>query len=157
MSGNTKGVLRTLRPAVVLAVARAETRTTRRLIHYWLFAALTVGIGCMVYAQLAMTHGDYSGTASGLGTFNPQFYVGLFGAYFYLWLFVGLIFFAFEIRNSSRWPRDPTRGTRVLVLPPRRRRDSFSPRWGLPAWGATTCTRLSPTANRRLGSEPTRR
>ena len=94
-----------LRPAVVLAVTRAETRTTLRLIHYWLFAALSVGLGCMVYAQLAMTHGDYSGTASGLGTFNPQFYVGLFGVYFYLWLFVGLIFFAFEIRNRDERDR----------------------------------------------------
>ena len=101
MPWHTAGVLRTLRPTVVLAVVRAETRTTLRLIHYWLFAALSLGLGCMVYAQLAMTHGNYSGTASGLGTFNPQFYVGLFGAYFYLWLFVGLIFFAFEIRRRD--------------------------------------------------------
>ena len=94
-----------MRPTVVLAVARAETRTTLRLIHYWLFALLSVGLGCMVYLQLAVTHGDYSGTASGLGTFSPQFYVGLFGVFFYLWLFVCLIFLAFEIRARDQRDR----------------------------------------------------
>ena len=90
---------------VVLAVTSAEIRTTLRLIHYWLFAALSVGLGCMVYVQLAVTHGDHSGTVSGLGTFNPQFYVALFGAFFYLWLFLVLIFLAFEIRTRDERDR----------------------------------------------------
>ncbi len=90
-----------MHPTTILAVARAEIRTTLRLIQYWVFALLSVGLGCLVYAQLAMTHGNLSGIASGLGTFSPQFYVGLFGAYFYLWLFVGLIFLAFEIRTRD--------------------------------------------------------
>ena len=97
--------LRTLRPTVVLAVARAETRTTLRLIHYWLFALLSVGLGCVVYMELALTHGNLSGFASGMGTFSPQFYVGLFGVYFYLWLFVCLIFLAFEIRARDERDR----------------------------------------------------
>ena len=94
-----------MRLPIVLAVTRAETRSTLRLIHYWLFALLSVGLGCWVYVGLAATHGDFSGTASGLGTFNPQFFVGLFGVYFYLWLFVGLIFLAFEIRTRDERDR----------------------------------------------------
>ncbi len=94
-----------MRTTVILAVTRAEIRTTLRLIHYWLFALLSVGIGCMVYVQLAATHGDFSGIASGMGTFSPQFYVGLFGVFFYLWLFVGLIFFAFDIRSRDERDR----------------------------------------------------
>lgn len=69
-----------------------------RLVQYWLFALLSIGLGCFVYVELAVTHGNYSGIAAGLGTFSPQFYVALFGVYFYLWLFVGMIFLAFEIR-----------------------------------------------------------
>ena len=38
-----------MRTTVILAVTRAEIRTTLRLVHYWLFALLSVGIGCMVY------------------------------------------------------------------------------------------------------------
>ena len=91
-----------MRPTVILAATRAEIRTTLRLIHYWLFAIVTVGVGCMVYVQLAVTHGDLSGIASGLGTFSPQFYVGLFGPFFYLLLFVGLVFFAFDIRSRDQ-------------------------------------------------------
>ena len=36
-----------------------------------------------------------------MGTFSPQFYVGLFGPFFYLLLFVGLVFFAFDIRSRD--------------------------------------------------------
>ena len=91
-----------MRPTVILAVIRAETRTTLRLIHYWLFALLSVGVGCMVYVQLALNHGNLSGIVSGMGTFSPQFYVGLFGPFFYLLLFVGLVFFAFDIRSRDQ-------------------------------------------------------
>ena len=94
-----------MRPTVVLAVTRAEMRTTLRLIYYWLFALVTIGVGCMVYVELARVHGIYSGTAAGLGTFSPQFYVGLFGVYFYLLLFVGLVFFAFDIRSREERER----------------------------------------------------
>ena len=94
-----------MRPTVVLAVTRAEMRTTLRLIYYWLFALVTIGVGCMVYVELARVHGIYSGTAAGLGTFSPQFYVGLFGVYFYLLLFVGLVFFAFDIRSRDERER----------------------------------------------------
>ena len=94
-----------MRTTVILAVTRAEIRTTLRLVHYWLFALLSVGIGCMVYVELAVTHGNLSGIASGMGTFSPQFYVGLFGVFFYLWLFVGLIFFAFDIRARDERDR----------------------------------------------------
>ncbi|MDE0055753.1 MAG: hypothetical protein OXT64_16075, partial [Gammaproteobacteria bacterium] len=87
-----------MRPSIVLAVTLAEMRTTLRLVQYWLFALLSIGLGCFVYVELAVTHGNYSGIAAGLGTFSPQFYVALFGVYFYLWLFVGMIFLAFEIR-----------------------------------------------------------
>ena len=50
-----------IRPDVVLAIARAESRLTRRLVRYWVFLVLAWGVGILGYVNYAfILHAPFS-------------------------------------------------------------------------------------------------
>ena len=49
-----------MRPAMILALARAEIRSIRRLVRYWMFAVLSVAITFLIYLYYAGIHGFVS-------------------------------------------------------------------------------------------------
>ena len=49
-----------MRLPMILAVARAEIRSNRRMVLYWLYAILAVLVGVATYAQFSFLHGSFS-------------------------------------------------------------------------------------------------
>ena len=53
--------------SMILAIARAEIRSVRRLARYWMFAVLSVGITFLIYIYYAGIHGFFSPTSVSIG------------------------------------------------------------------------------------------
>lgn len=87
-----------MRRAMILTIARAEIRSTRRLARYWVFAVLSVVISSAVYFQMAFMHGMFSRHSATIGAMGPRYLISSTGFYLLTVFLVGLIFLAFDVR-----------------------------------------------------------
>jgi ABC-type transport system involved in multi-copper enzyme maturation permease subunit len=90
-----------IRPDVVLAIARAEGRLTRRLVRYWVFLALAWIIGAAGYLQYALGHRQLSAYSATAAMMNPRYLVALYGQVYLFAFLVGVIFLAFDVRTRD--------------------------------------------------------
>lgn len=94
-----------MQAAMILAIARAEMRSTRRLVRYWVFAVLSVLIASGVYFQLAVLHGMFSRYSATVGALGPRYLIASTGFYLLTMFLVGLIFLAFDVRARDERER----------------------------------------------------
>ncbi|HJN49578.1 MAG TPA: hypothetical protein QF924_03780 [Pseudomonadales bacterium] len=87
-----------MRLSMIGVVARAEIRTNRRLIHYWVYAAIAVVIGIGTYAQFSFAHGTYSGMSATVGMVGPRYLIAQAGFNLLVVFLAGITFLAFDIR-----------------------------------------------------------
>ena len=64
-----------MRLPYVFAVARAEVRSNRRLVLYWLYAVIAVAVGVGTYAQFVFLHGSYSGMSATVAAVGPRYVI----------------------------------------------------------------------------------
>ena len=57
------------------AVTMAEMRSSRRLVRTWMFIALSVLVGLLMYLYYVVLHGMFSGLSSTFGFLNPRFLI----------------------------------------------------------------------------------
>lgn len=94
-----------IRLPMILAVAGAEMRSTRRLFRYWLFTVLAVLISTAMFTQYTFMHGMASYQSATLGALSPRFListVGLFAIFVYV---AALVFLAFDVRARDERDR----------------------------------------------------
>jgi ABC-type transport system involved in multi-copper enzyme maturation permease subunit len=82
----------------VMAIARAETRITRRLVRYWVFISLAYLIALILYLQYSVIHGLFSSYSGTVGAMSPRFLLSAIGLYYSIVFLVGTIFLAFDVR-----------------------------------------------------------
>lgn len=87
-----------IRPGIVLGVAKAEARLSRRLVRYWVFQSLAGLVGFaffLYYYWLHYLFSSWSGTASML---NPRFLISAVGIYYLVAFLLGLVFLGYDVR-----------------------------------------------------------
>jgi hypothetical protein len=94
-----------MRISMILAVARAEMRSVRRLVRYWLFAVVSVLASFAFYAYYAALHGFLSRLSATIGAIGPRYLVGAMGIYILAIFLLGLIFLAFDVRARDERER----------------------------------------------------
>ncbi|MXY56388.1 MAG: hypothetical protein F4Y41_08300, partial [Gammaproteobacteria bacterium] len=82
-----------------IAVAVAELRITRRVVRTWVFAALALGIGLVIYHGWSMAGTMFSETTP------PRFALPGFGVPALWILIAGIVFLAFDIRARDEHER----------------------------------------------------
>ena len=87
-----------IRLPLILAIARAEIRSTRRLARYWIFAVLSVLVSFLIYMQYAAMHGFASRFSATIGSMGPRYLMAEIGLYMVIIFVTGLIFLAFDVR-----------------------------------------------------------
>ena len=88
-----------IRLDVILAIARAEGRLTRRLVRYWVFLVLAWGLGILGYVNYAfILHARFSAYSATVAAINPRYLVALYGTWYLLIFLLGLVFLGFDIR-----------------------------------------------------------
>jgi hypothetical protein len=87
-----------IRIDVVLALARAEARLTRRLVRYWLFLILAAGLGLLALTYYSVIHYFVSGHSATIALINPRYIIAFLGIYFMALFMIGLIFLGFDVR-----------------------------------------------------------
>lgn len=93
------------RPAMIMAIASAEMRSTRRLARYWVFTVLATLAGIATFAQLTVMHGFFSHLSATVGSMSPRFTISGVGLYLTVMFLVGLIFIAYDIRSRDERER----------------------------------------------------
>ena len=83
---------------LILAIARAEIRSVRRLTRYWTFVVLSVGGTCLIYGYHVSIHSVVSRFSATVGSTAPRYLVPVLSMYFLAIFLLGLIFLAFDIR-----------------------------------------------------------
>ncbi|MBD3868640.1 MAG: ABC-2 transporter permease, partial [Acidobacteria bacterium] len=87
-----------IRLKMMMGIARAESRLTRRLVRYWVFMILAALVGAFFYAQYSLLHYQFSSASATVGTLNPRFLISDIG-FRYLFVFlVGIIFLGMDVR-----------------------------------------------------------
>ena len=94
-----------MRLSMILALARAEVRSVRRLMRYWMFSVLSVVSAVAVYLYFAVLHGLFSGFSATVGAIGPRTLVGVVVAGMVTIFTVGLIFLAFDVRARDERER----------------------------------------------------
>ena len=94
-----------MRLSMILAVARAEIRSVRRLARYWVFAILSVFITFLIYMYYGAIHGFLSNLSGTIGAIGPRYLVPAMGIYVMAIFLLGLIFLAFDIRARDERER----------------------------------------------------
>ena len=90
----------------ILASARAEVRSARRLVRTWMFTVVAMLIGILGYGQQVFFHTIGSGISTTVGgMMTPRFVVSQLGAQILWVLMVALIFLAFDVRARDRRER----------------------------------------------------
>ena len=90
----------------ILASARAEVRSARRLVRTWLFTFVAILIAILGYGQQVFFHAIGSGVSTTVGAMmSPRFVVVQLGAQMLWVLMVALIFLAFDVRARDRRER----------------------------------------------------
>ncbi len=87
-----------MRLSMIGVVARAEIRTNRRLIHYWVYAVLAVVVGVATYGQFSFLHGTYSGMSATIGMVGPRYLISQTGFNLLVVFLAGITFLAFDVR-----------------------------------------------------------
>ena len=94
-----------IRLPMILAIARAEIRSVRRLIRYWMFSILSVGITFLIYLYSAALHGFFSRFSATVGAMGPRYLMPAMGLYILMIFLLGLIFLAFDVRARDERER----------------------------------------------------
>jgi ABC-type transport system involved in multi-copper enzyme maturation permease subunit len=94
-----------IRPGIVWAIARAETRLTRRLVRYWLFVVLSTLVGTLNFLNLWVIHHFFSANSASAAAINPRFFISGFAANFLLVFLFGLVFLGFDVRARDQRER----------------------------------------------------
>lgn len=90
----------------ILASARAEVRSARRLVRTWMFTVVAILIAILGYGQQVFFHAIGSGVSTTVGgMMSPRFVVSQLGAQMLWVLMVALIFLAFDVRARDRRER----------------------------------------------------
>lgn len=90
----------------ILASARAEVRSARRLVRTWMFTVVAILIAVLGYGQQVFFHAIGSGVSTTVGAMmSPRFVVVQLGAQMLWVLMVALIFLAFDVRARDRRER----------------------------------------------------
>ena len=92
-------------PATVRSLARAEMRTIRRLFRFWLFAAVAMVVGVVLYAYYWVAHGLASGFSATAGALSPKFLLSQTAMWQTVVLGIGVVFLAFDLRARDRRDR----------------------------------------------------
>ena len=88
-----------------VAVAVAEMRAARRLARTWVFIVLEALIVVVVYLLYAALHGFGSGFSASVGTFGPRMLIAAIGMVLVIFMVIGLVFLAFDIRARDQRER----------------------------------------------------
>lgn len=83
------------------AVVSAEMRSCRRLIRTWVFVAIALFHGGVMWLWLCLAHTFTSYVSSSAGLIGPHYWVSNMGRTIVLWFSLGIIFLAFDV-----WSRD---------------------------------------------------
>ncbi len=94
-----------MRLAPILAIARAETRSVRRLARYWVFAFLAVLMAILVYLETAVIHALFSRISASIGLIGPRYWISAVGMYLLLFFLIGLVFLAYDVRARDERER----------------------------------------------------
>jgi hypothetical protein len=94
-----------MRLPMILAIARAEIRSVRRLARYWMFSILSVAITLLIYLYYAGIHGFLSRFSATAGAIAPRYLMAVMGIYLLIVFLLGLIFLAFDIRARDERER----------------------------------------------------
>ncbi len=94
-----------MQPSMLLVVARAEMRTSRRLVRYWLYAALAVIIGVGTYVQFATLHAGFSGMSATVAMVGPRYLIAQSGFNLLIIFLTGVTFLAFDVRSRDERDR----------------------------------------------------
>ena len=94
-----------MRLSMIRAIARAEIRSVRRLVRYWMFSTLSVGITLLIYLYYAAMHGFASRFSATAGATNPRYLIGFMGLALLGIFVIGLIFLAFDVRARDERER----------------------------------------------------
>jgi len=87
-----------IRPGIVLGLARAELRLTRRLVRFWLFQAVSWLIGLLGYVYYSVIHWQFSHWSGTAALINPRYLLIFIGIYYLVWFLIGLVFLGFDVR-----------------------------------------------------------
>ncbi len=94
-----------MRLSMILAIARAEIRSVRRLARYWMFSVLSVSITFLIYLYYAAIHGFVSRLSATIGAIGPRYLMSFMGLYILVIFLLGLIFLAFDVRARDERER----------------------------------------------------
>ncbi len=90
-----------IRLKMMMGVARAEARLTRRLVRYWVFMLLASLIGLVGYAYYSFLHYQFSSLSGTIGSISPRYLVGAIGFYYLFIFLVGLLFLGMDVRGRD--------------------------------------------------------
>jgi len=90
-----------IRASAIWSLATAEMRTVRRLVRYWLFAALATGITLLFFGYYAVLHGLFSSYSGSVGSISPKFLLSQTAMWQTIIFAVALIFLAFDVRSRD--------------------------------------------------------
>ena len=90
-----------IRLKMMMGVARAESRLTRRLVRYWVFMLLASLIGIAGYAYYSFLHYQFSSLSGTIGSISPRYLVGAIGFYYLFIFLVGLLFLGMDVRGRD--------------------------------------------------------
>ena len=88
-----------------LAVAAAEVRAARRLARTWVFIVLGALIAVATYLGYAAVHGFGSGFSASVGAFGPRLLIAGIGWFMLIFMVIGLVLLAFDIRARDQRER----------------------------------------------------
>ena len=94
-----------MRLPMILAVARAEIRSNRRRVLYWLYAILAVLVGVATFAQFTFLHGSFSGMSATVAAVGPRYLIAQTGLNLLLVFLAGMTFLAFDVRARDERDR----------------------------------------------------
>lgn len=94
-----------IRPGVVIGIARAEARLTRRLVRYWVFMILAALLALLAYTQYSFIHYLASAYSSTVASMNPRYLVGALGFWYLAIFLIGLLFLGFDVRAREQRER----------------------------------------------------
>ncbi len=90
-----------IRFKMMMAIARAESRLTRRLVRYWVFMLMASLIGLVGYAYYSFLHYQFSSLSGTIGSISPRYLVGAIGFYYLFIFLVGLLFLGMDVRGRD--------------------------------------------------------
>ena len=90
-----------MRLPMILAIARAEIRSIRRLVRYWMFSILSVAITFLIYLYHAGIHGLVSRFSATVGAGAPRYLMAFMGIFLMAIFLLGLIFSPVSLEGKS--------------------------------------------------------